>query len=404
MVRGEDEFVGRAASPSPPTPLPRGARGAPVFSLQRLLSYTWRESLELRRDPVRATLALAGTLILMLVMGFGINMDVNALSFAVLDRDQTATSREYVDNLAGSRYFTRHAPLADSADADRRLRDGELALALEIPPHFARDIARGQAVEIGAWIDGSMPARAQTVAGYVQAMHQSWLAERAGAATGSSATAAPADIETRFRYNPDVASLPAMVPAVIPMLLMMIPAMLAALAVVREKELGSIVNLYVTPVTRAEFLLGKQLPYVVLALLNFLLMALLAVSVFGVPVTGSFTLLLAGALLYVVCATGIGLLASSFTRSQVAALFLAMIGTMIPAAQFSGMIDPVSSLQGAGRAIGRVYPTTHFIDISRGVFNKALGWADLSQALWALAAAVPVILLLAIVLLKKQDR
>ena len=397
---------GQRPSPSPP-PSPasgRGSKSPSPFSLQRLLAYSWRESLELLRDPVRATLALAGTLILMFVMGFGINMDVNALSFAVLDRDQTTASREYVDNLSGSRYFVVHTPLADVADADRRMRTGELALALEIPPSFARDVARGRAVQIGAWIDGSMPSRAETVSGYVQGMHQGWLAERALARTGSVATATPAGIETRFRYNPDVASLPAMVPAVIPMLLMMIPAMLGALAVVREKELGSITNLYVTPVTRAEFMLGKQLPYVVLALLNFLLMVLLAVTVFGVPVTGSFATLLGAAVLYVICATGIGLLASSFTRSQVAAIFLAMIGTMIPAAQFSGMMDPVSSLEGVGRVIGRVYPTAHFIDISRGVFNKALAYADLSTALWSLAAAVPVILLLAIALLKKQDR
>ncbi|NML44598.1 ribosome-associated ATPase/putative transporter RbbA [Ramlibacter sp. G-1-2-2] len=378
------------------------ARPAP-FSLQRLLAYSWRESLELLRDPVRATLALGGTLILMFVMGFGINMDVDELSFAVLDRDQTAASRDYADNLSGSRYFIAHRPLANLAELDRRMRAGELALALEIPPGFARDMARGQAVQIGAWIDGSMPSRAETVSGYVNGMHQGWLAERAQFRAGSAATAA-ADIETRFRYNPDVASLPAMVPAVIPMLLMMVPAMLAALAVVREKELGSITNLYVTPVTRTEFMLGKQLPYAVLALLNFLLMVLLAVTVFGVPVTGSFATLLGAAVLYVICATGIGLLASSFTRSQVAAMFLAMIGTMIPAAQFSGMMDPVSSLEGMGRVIGAVYPTTHFIDISRGVFNKALSWSDLSSAVWSLAAAVPVILLLAIALLKKQDR
>jgi len=413
----EEAFIGylvEAGGGTAPAPAPDAEEPAPViaahpaqtsvFSLQRLLAYSWRESLELLRDPVRATLALAGTLILMFVMGFGINMDVNALSFAVLDRDQTAPSREYVDNLAGSRYFIEHRPLADLAELDRRMRSGELALALEIPPGFARDVARGQGVQIGAWIDGAMPSRAETASGYVQGMHQGWLAERAQARTGSVAAALPADIETRFRYNPDVASLPAMVPAVIPMLLMMVPAMLGALAVVREKELGSIINLYVTPVTRTEFMLGKQLPYALLALLNFLLMVLLAVTVFGVPVTGSFTVLLAAAVFYVICATGIGLLASAFTRSQVAAMFLAMIGTMIPAAQFSGMIDPVSSLDGMGRMIGRVYPTAHFIDISRGVFNKALGWGDLSTAFWALAAAVPVILLLAIALLKKQDR
>ncbi len=388
-------------------PEKRAPRHRP-FSLQRLLSYAWREALELRRDPVRATLALAGSVILLFVMGFGINMDVQALRFAVLDHDQTALSRQYVDGLAGSRYFIAQPPIADAAEMDRRLRSGELALALEFPPGFARDVARsgasGGPVQIGAWIDGSMPMRAETVAGYVQGMHQGWLASQAQARGMGNALIAPASIETRFRYNPDVRSLPAMVPAVIPLLLMMIPAMLAALAVVREKELGSILNLYVTPVTRSEFLLGKQLPYVLLALLNFGTLALLAVTVFGVPVTGSLATLCAAALLYVVCATGIGLLASSFTRSQVAALFLAMIGTMIPAAQYSGMLDPVSSLEGAARWIGAVYPATHFIDISRGVFNKALRFADLAHAFWALLAAVPVILALSIALLKKQER
>ena len=400
----QPENVERQALAAPETRAPRHR----PFSLQRLLSYAWREALELRRDPVRATLALAGSVILLFVMGFGINMDVQTLRFAVLDHDQTAMSRQYVDSLAGSRYFIEQPPITDAAQMDQRMRSGELALALEIPPGFARDLARGGTlggpVQIGAWIDGSMPMRAETVAGYVQGMHQGWLAAQAQARGMGQALAAPAGIETRFRYNPDVRSLPAMVPAVIPMLLMMIPAMLAALAVVREKELGSILNLYVTPVTRSEFLLGKQLPYVLLALLNFGMLTLLAVTVFGVPITGSLATLCAAALLYVVCATGIGLLASSFTRSQVAALFLAMIGTMIPAAQYSGILDPVSSLEGVARWIGTVYPATHFIDISRGVFNKALHFTDLAHAFWALLAAVPVILALSIALLKKQER
>jgi len=419
----EEAFIGylvEAGGSAPSAPAAEAAGAAPAAvvpgataakasrslrsSLRRLLSCSWRESLELARDPVRFTLALAGSLILMFVMGYGISMDVEDLTFAVLDRDQTAASREYIDNLAGSRYFIERAPLADSAALDHRMRAGELALALEIPPGFGRDIGRGTPVQIGAWIDGSMPARAETVAGYVQGMHRGWLAEHALATTGQAAAFTPARIETRFRYNPDMRSLPAMVPAVIPLLLMMIPAMLGALAVVREKELGSILNLYVTPVTRSEFLLGKQLPYVALALLNFLLMVLLSVTMFGVPVTGSLATLLAGALLYVICATGIGLLASSFTRSQVAAMFLAMVGSIIPATQYSGLLDPVSSMDGAGRLIGSIYPTAHFIDISRGVFNKALGFDELRGALRALALAVPVILLLSIALLKKQER
>ena len=384
-------------------PAEHGGHRSGGFSLQRMFSYLWRETLELQRDPVRATLALGGSLLLMFVIGFGITMDVEDLSYAVLDRDQTTLSQNYTLNLAGSRYFTEHAPIIDYEDLDRRMRNGELSLAIEIPPGFSRDVLRGQNVQIGAWIDGAMPQRAETVQGYVQGMHQHWLLVQASERSGASA-AGNASVETRFRYNPDVKSLPAMVPAVIPLLLLMLPAMLTALAVVREKETGSITNLYVTPVTRTEFLLGKQLPYVGLAMVNFLLMSLLAVTVFGVPVTGSFFTLSLAALIFSFAATGMGLLASAVTRSQIAAMFFAMIGTIIPATQFAGLIDPVSSLEGSSKFIGEIYPATHMISISRGVFNKSLGLADLTGPLWSMLISVPVILGVAVLLLKKQER
>ena len=380
-----------------------GGHSAGGFSLQRMFSYLWRETLELQRDPVRATLALGGSLLLMFVIGFGITMDVEDLSYAVLDRDQTTLSQNYTLNLAGSRYFTEHAPIIDYEDLDRRMRNGELSLAIEIPAGFARDVLRGQNVQIGAWLDGAMPQRAETVQGYVQGMHQHWLLVQASERSGASA-AGNASVETRFRYNPDVKSLPAMVPAVIPLLLLMLPAMLTALAVVREKETGSITNLYVTPVTRIEFLLGKQLPYVGLAMVNFLLMSLLAVTIFGVPVKGSFFTLALAALIFSFAATGMGLLASAVTRSQIAAMFFAMIGTIIPATQFAGLIDPVSSLEGSSKFIGEIYPATHMISISRGVFSKALGLADLTGPLWSMLISVPVILGVAVLLLKKQER
>ncbi len=366
------------------------------FNPRRMFSYMMLEALELRRDPIRATLALLGSIILMFIMGYGISMDVENLSFAVLDRDQTTVSRDYTLNLAGSRYFIEHAPITDYGDLDRRMRAGELTLAIEIPPGFGRDIARGRQVEIGVWIDGAMPMRAETVQGYVQGMHSQWLASKVEAAS-------PATVETRFRYNPDVESLKAMVPGVIPILLLLIPAMLAALSVVREKELGSVVNLYVTPVTKLEFLLGKQLPYVGLAMLNFLLLTVLAVTIFGVPLTGSFLTLALGAVAYTYAATAMGLLMSSFMRSQIAAIFGTAIATMIPASQFSGMIDPVSSLEGFGAVIGRIYPATHFLTISRGTFSKALSFGDLQASFWPLLIAMPVLIGLSVMLLKKQE-
>ena len=396
------------ASPAISAPVPSSvAATAPpsrhVFDIRRMLSYTRRESLELRRDPIRRTMALLGSVILMFVMAYGISMDVEDLSFAVLDRDQTTTSRDYVLNLAGSRYFIERAPINNYTEMDRRMRTGELSLALEIPPGFARDIRRGTPVQIGAWIDGAMPKRAETVQGYVQGMHIHWLADAASRRAGQPIPAALVNIETRFRYNPDVKSLAAMVPAVIPLLLLLIPAMLAALSVVREKELGSIVNLYVTPVTRLEFLLGKQLPYIAMAMINFLLLTALAVTVFGVPITGSFVALATAALLYVISATAMGLLISTFMRSQIAAIFGTSVLTIVPAAQFSGMLDPVSSLEGLGALIGHVYPTTYFLTISRGTFSKALGFADMQASFLSLLLAIPVLLGLCVALLKKQE-
>lgn len=400
--------MSRAPSPDLQRALPRVSppvRGHAVGSpLQRTASYSWRETLELRRDPVRAALAMIGSVLLMVVIGYGLNMDVEALRYAVLDRDDTALSRDYALNLAGSHYFVERAPLTGYDELDRRMRSGELALALEIPPGFARAVRRGRQVQVGAWIDGADPVRAETVQGYVQGMHRQWVEGLAAPAAGTESRAPPVLVETRFRYNPDVRSMPAMVPAIIALLLLNLPAMQAALAVVREKELGSIVNLYVTPVRRAEFLIGKQAPYVALSMINYVLMTLVAVTVLDVPLKGSVATLTLAVFLFCLSSTGIGLLASTFTRSQIAAIFFTMIGTMVPAIQFAGLINPVASLEGAGRAIGETYPASHMLTISRGVFAKALGLRDLGGELLALLAAIPVILGLAILALPKQER
>lgn len=410
----EEAFIAWLKEAQPSSPVPEEPTSAvashsghtaprQAFSLRRLFSYSRREALELRRDPVRSTLALLGTVILMFIMGYGISMDVEDLRFAVLDRDQTLSSQGWSQNLAGSRYFIEQAPLHSYDELDRRMRDGELAVAIEIPPNFGRDIARGTPVQIGVWVDGAMPNRAETVRGYVQAMHLAWLQEMAARQSSPQRDTSLISIETRYRYNPEVKSMPAIVPAVIPLLLMMIPAMLSALSVVREKELGSIINLYVTPTTRSEFLLGKQLPYIVLGMFNFFLLCALSVFVFGVAHKGSFLTLTLAALLYVTIATGLGLLISTFMKSQIAAIFGTAIITLIPATQFSGMIDPVASLEGPGRWIGQIYPTSHFLTIARGTFSKALNISDLWGSFIPLLIAVPLVLGLSVLLLKKQE-
>lgn len=369
---------------------------ARAFDPRRMLSYAWRETLELLRDPIRALMATIGSVILMVIFAYGITLDVENLTYAVLDRDQSTTSQNYALNIAGSRYFTERSSITDYSDLDRRMKNGELTLAIEIPPDFGRRVARGQPAQIGAWIDGSMPMRADTVEGYVQGMHLQWL-------NAMAKLTSPVNIALRYRYNPNVRSVVAMVPAIIPLLLLLIPAMLTALSVVREKELGSIVNLYVTPTSRLEFLLGKQIPYVVLATLNFLFLTLMAVIMFGVPLKGSAAALFTGALLYIVSATAIGQLMSSFMKSQVAAVFGTAIITLIPAIEYSGFINPVSSLHGFEAILGHIYPTSHFLTISRGTFAKALGFGDLPSSFLPLLIAIPVLIGLCAILLKKQE-
>ena len=376
----------------------------PVVSLRRMLAYTTRETLELVRDPIRLSFALLGTAFLMLIFGFGITTDVDNLSFAVLDRDQTPESRAYLGELRGSRYFLEKAPIADYAELDRRLRSGDVKATIEFPPNFGRDIKKGTPTSVGAWVDGAMPFRAETVRGYLQGVHERYLADPAVCPSGAIGWSPAVIIETRFGYNQDFKSVYAMVPSTMAMLLVLIPAILMALAIVREKELGSITNFYVTPVTGIEFLIGKQLPYIAVGLVNFAVLFLMALVVFGVPLKGSFATLALGALLYVTTTTGYGMLISSFTRTQIAALFGTAILTMMPAMQFSGMLTPVASLAGAGAVIGHIFPMSYFLKISVGTFTKGLGLEDLGVPLAALALFIPALTLLSLAFLRKQER
>jgi len=405
------DFLEQTARPSAEMPVAERAMATgaspppanPAFSLQRLFAYTIRETLELLRDPIRLTFALFGTAFLMLVFGFGISTDVNNLTFAVIDRDQSHESRAYLEELRGSSYFVEKQPLTDYADLEKRMQSGAIDAAIEIPPGFGRDVERGRPTWVGAWIDGAMPFRAGTIEGYLQAMHQLYLSDPA-VKTSVPQLQPPAKIEVRFKYNQDFKSIYAMVPSNISLMLALFPAILMALAIVREKELGSIINLYVTPVRRIEFLIGKQIPYIGVAMANFFLMLTMALLVFQVPLKGSFFALLTGALIYVPATTAYGMVISAFARTQIAALFGTAILTVLPATQFAGMMTPVSSLSGVAQIMGRVFPMTYFVPISVGTFTKGLGFADLATTMAQLSIFIPVLTGISLLLLRKQER
>ncbi|SDF87392.1 ribosome-associated ATPase/putative transporter RbbA [Thalassobaculum litoreum] len=389
------------AAPSPGRTSDAGPVG--IFSPRRCWAFARREALELWRDPILLSFALLGPLILMLAMGYGISFDVDSLTYAALDQDRSRESRMFLRQLSSSPYFAEAPALSGFADLDRQMSAGRIALAVVVPPGFGRDLLAGHSPELAGWLDGANPVRAETIRGYLEAAFQGYLEEYAMTETGHAAALPPVTVETRFRYNQAFRSTDAIAPGVLMMLLIMIPAMLTALGVVREKELGSITNFYAAPVRRIEFLIGKQLPYIGVAMLSVACLLALMLGLFGVPFAGGPVALLAGALLYTTAATAFGLVVSTFVRSQIAAIFATAIIVMIPAVNFSGMMYPAAALEGAARVIGHGFPSLYFQNIATGVFNKGLDLARLYPNHLILAGFVAAYWVAASVLLRKQE-
>jgi len=384
------------------TPSAKSQHSIRRFDPGRLWAYARRETMELLRDPIRLTFALLGPLILMIAFGYGISLDVEHLRFGAFDQDQTPESRSLIEAFSSNpRYFEeKPPPIGTSDELDRRFRSGDLQVAVEIPPAFGRDLQTGRAPDVAVWLDGSMPFRAETTKGYVTALAAQYLlAQRA--ASGNAAN--PVNFETRFRYNQSFESVNAMVPSVIMLMLMLIPAIMSTIGVVREKETGSIANFYSTPITKFEFLFGKQLPYIAVAMISFVLLLILAVFLFDVPVKGSLWTLVVGTLFYVAASTGFGQLVSTFTRTQVSAVFATIVIAIIPAVNFSGLLVPVSSLSGGGRLFGLGFPSAWYQPISVGTFTKALGFDDLWPNLLVLAVFFILYIVAAKLVLSKQE-
>jgi ribosome-dependent ATPase len=403
---GESKSGGRDDAVSLPpggTPSEHAEVGS-ALSLGRLLAYSRREALEIRRDPVRLAFAFVGSLVLMLAFGFGITTDVENIRYAYLDLDQTPESGDYLAEFEGSRYFLRQRPLESQKEAHQRLRANEISLAIEVPNEFGRNLKRAISPEVAATVDGANPFRAESIKQYGDGINGSFIDRRSDTvSTGVRAPPGPIEIETRYRYNPSFESIYAIVPSIPPILLILIPAILMAVSVVREKELGSIINFYVTPTTRIEFLVGKQLPYIAIGMMNFAILMLMAIFVFRVPLKGSGLTLALCTLLYVTVATAIGLLVSTFTPSQVAAVFVTAILTILPTTQFSGLLQPVSTLEGTARLVGALWPTTYYMHASVGAFTKALGPRLLVPDVLALTVFIPVLTAVTALALKRQE-
>jgi ribosome-dependent ATPase len=274
---------------------------------------------------------------------------------------------------------------------------------IEIPPNFSRDLRRGDTPDVFAQIDGANPFRAETIKQYVEGVQSTLLADP-GNRFYQGPSKYSANFQNRYIYNPTFESIYSIVPSVPAILLILIPAVLMTVSIVREKELGSIINFYVTPTGRLEYLVGKQLPYLVIGMINFFILVTLALLVFNVPMKGSFWFLTLCTLLYVIVTTGIGMVTSTFTSTQVAAVFVTAILTIQPSIQFSGMLQPVSTLEGSARFVGTIWPTAYYMHSSLGAYTKGLGLNLMLKDIVFLLGCIPLLLLVSTLGLKKQEK
>lgn len=374
------------------------SRSALRLSMQRLWAHSVRETQEILRDPIRLTFAFLGMTLMLFILTYGVAPDVENLRFAAFDLDQTPESRAYLSNLEGSIYFNQRPPSNSVDDLRKRLVSRDINFSIEIPHGFGRKLKKQSRANLLVTLDGANPSQAASIESYINSAHHDFVEN-----LSHHSRHQPDLIVPRFRYNPTLENINAIAPGIPALLLILFPALLGAISVVREKEIGTITNFYVTPATKLEFLLGKQLPYIVIGMVNFFIMLLAVIYVMGVPLKGSLLALSCGAIVYLIVSTNYGLFTSAFSKTQAAAVFITAILSILPTVSFSGLSQPVSTLEGGAQTIGKFWPTTYFMNISVGSFTKGLTFSELSQDLLFLCLFAPAFLGLSMFFLKKQE-
>jgi ABC-2 type transport system permease protein/ribosome-dependent ATPase len=368
----------------------------------------WREIL---RDRLFFALAFVVPVALMLLFGYGLSLDVENVPIAIVDYDKTLLSRDYAYRFISSRYFDFNGYAINERELDPLLKDNKIRAAIVIPPHFQRNLRAGRAAHAQTLIDGTIPSRAQTTKGYVAAINANFstelLAQHISRLRGLPLDQArervqPVRLEVRYLYNQSVKSVWSLAPKLIMMVMIFAPPLLTAVGVVREKESGSIYNIYASTVSRGEFLLGKLAPYVAISIVNVGVLWLLATQVFGAPFKGDPLFFFLASVVFVICTTGIGLLVSLMVKTQLAATVVTAILTMVPALEYSGFLMPVESLAGEGEIEARLLPAMYYTNIVVGSFLKGVGLELLWPDLLALAGYSIALFALGYVLFNKR--
>ena len=383
------------------------------MSLERIATVASKEWREMVRDRMFVVLAFLLPVLWMSVFGYGLVLDVEEIPLVGVDRDHSSLSRDYIYRFMTSRYFDFKGFLVDETETHGWLESGKARAVIVIPEKFEERLLAGQSVAVQTLIDGTFPLRTDITKGYVIAVNgalsaellQGYVARTQGVSRErADRMARPVDLEVRYLYNEEVRSSWSTIPALVMFSLMLAPPLLTALGIVREKESGSIYNIYSATVGKVEYLAGKLAPYVVVSFVNAVVLWLLATLWFGVPFKGNVGLFLVSALLFVLTSTGIGLLVSIMVGTQIAALIVTMVISILPTILFSGLIVPVSSLSPGAWVQAHFFPGMYFTNIVRGTFLKGVGLDVLWPDLLALALYSVVLRLIAYRLFTKRPR
>ena len=373
---------------------------------RRIIAIIRKEMRELLRDPVYLGLMVAVPLVVMVLVGAGFVLDVKNLPVAVHDQDRSALSREYLHAVTNSEYF-RFAGVVESAAAiDPLLQAGTVRAVVVIPPDFSRALYGRKPATIQILIDGSFPNRAEVAVGYINAINSQFNArllsaylQRRGFDGGAIL---PISVEGRVWYNPALESRNSTIPGFLVIVLMCYPTLVAALVIVREKERGTIFNLLCSPVRPWEVIAGKAIPYVAVAILEYLFLFTVSVTAFQPRFVGSFLVLTLGAILFLSCCVGLGLLISIACRTQIAAMLLTFVSVFTTSMLFSGLMTPVANMDPPARAISRLIPGSYFMGMTRGVFLKGLGLSHYAGDLVTLTVYGAIIYAIAILAFRKR--
>ncbi len=369
-----------------------------TISVRRIRAVVRREFNEIIRDPLYMALSILVPPFIMIIFGFGLALDVQHLPLGICDLDQSRLSREYRNSFIESDSFSLAKMYMDAEEIDKDLRTSRLRTALIIPENFEHNIQQGKTVTVAIWIDGTIPFRAEIARGFALGVHAQFMSNLPRYIPRFLQSAGPKasiHLVPRIEFNPELKSANFVVPGLVATILMFYPALLTTLSIVREKESQAILALYCSPISREELMLGKLMPYLVIAVINFVCAFLLALYLFNVPFNGSWGLLAAASILYVFCTCALGLTISVLVNTQVSAILVTMALTVLPSFLYSGFFTPLAASSWSMWIMGRFVPATYYLDILRGLFLKGTSWDIHWPSLLALALYAMVLYIIA---------